>query len=113
MGRRQVAHGNLPVVEPGARGLERGNVARLLYNPPASAFFWRIHMNRARLTSAALVVGSMIVTGAVLAAQATQAPEMHTVLDGKKFTPPVRGEATVEFTQPATKALQGKNMVET
>jgi hypothetical protein len=70
-------------------------------------------MNRARLASAALVVGSVMVTGAVITAQATQAPEMHSVLAGKKFTPPVRGEATVEFTQPVTKALQGKNMVET
>lgn len=70
-------------------------------------------MNRARLASAALVVGSVMVTGAVMTAQVTQAPEMHSVLAGKKFTPPVRGEATVEFTQPSTKALQGKNMVET
>jgi hypothetical protein len=70
-------------------------------------------MNRARLASAALVIGSVMVTGAVMTAQVTQAPEMHSVLAGKKFTPPVRGEATVEFTQPVTKALQGKNMVET
>ena len=70
-------------------------------------------MNRARLASAALVVGAVMVTGAVMTAQVTQAPEMHSVLAGKKFTPPVRGEATVEFTQPVTKALQGKNMVET
>lgn len=70
-------------------------------------------MNRARLASAALVVGSVMITGAVMTAQVTQAPEMHSVLAGKKFTPPVRGEATVEFTQPTTKALQGKNMVET
>lgn len=70
-------------------------------------------MNRARLASAALVVGSVMITGAVMTAQVTQAPEMHSVLAGKKFTPPVRGEATVEFTQPVTKALQGKNMVET
>ena len=70
-------------------------------------------MNRARLASAALVIGSVMVTGAVMAAQVTQAPEMHSVLQGKKFTPPVRGEATVEFTQPITKALPGKSMVET
>jgi len=70
-------------------------------------------MNRARLASAALVIGSVMVTGAVMTAQVTQAPEMHSVLAGKKFTPPVRGEATIEFTQPVTKALQGKNMVET
>ena len=44
-------------------------------------------MNRARLASAALVVGSVMVTGAVITAQVTQAPEMHSVLAGKKFTP--------------------------
>ena len=57
-------------------------------------------MNRARLASAALVVGSVMFTGAVMTAQAPQAPEMHQVLAGKKFTPPVRGEALIEFTQP-------------
>ena len=35
------------------------------------------------------------------------------MLAGKKFTPPVRGEALVEFTQPVTKPLPGKNMVQT
>jgi hypothetical protein len=70
-------------------------------------------MNRARLASAALVAGSVLFTAVVTAAQVTQAPPMQSVLSGKKFTPPVRGEALIEFTQPITKALQGKNMVET
>jgi hypothetical protein len=70
-------------------------------------------MNRARLASAALVVGSVLYTGAVITAQVTQAPPMQSVLAGKKFTPPVRGEALIEFTQPATKALPGKSMVQT
>jgi hypothetical protein len=74
-------------------------------------------MNRARLTSAALVFGSVMFAGAAMTAQtqnpAPQAPEMHTVLAGKKFTPPVRGEATVEFVQPVTKRVQGKDTVET
>src|SRR5258708_36044822 len=70
-------------------------------------------MNRARLASAALVVGSVMFTGAVMIAQVTQAPPMQSVLAGKKFTPPVRGEALIEFTQPTTKALAGKSMVET
>ena len=70
-------------------------------------------MNRARLTSAALVVGSAMFTGAVITAQVTQAPPMTQVLAGKKFTPPVRGEALVEIVQPVTKAQPGKNMVAT
>jgi hypothetical protein len=70
-------------------------------------------MNRARLTSAALVVGSVMFTGAVMTAQVTQAPPMTSVLAGKKFTPPVRGEATVEIVQPVTKAQPGKNIVVT
>ena len=68
-------------------------------------------MNRARLTSAALVVGSLTFTGAVMTAQVTQAPPMTQVLAGKKFTPPVRGEALVEIVQPVTKAQPGKNIV--
>jgi hypothetical protein len=70
-------------------------------------------MNRARLTSAALVVGSAMFTGAVITAQVTQAPPMTQVLAGKKFTPPVRGEALVEIVQPVTKAQPGKNLVAT
>ena len=69
-------------------------------------------MNRARLASAALVVGSVMVAGAVLTAQ-VQAPPMTQVLAGKKFTPPVRGEALVEIMQPVTKAQPGKNIVVT
>lgn len=68
-------------------------------------------MNRARLAVAATFVTTTMYAGAALAAQATQAPPMTQVLAGKKFTPPVRGEALVEFTQPVTKAQPGKNMV--
>jgi hypothetical protein len=70
-------------------------------------------MNRARFAVAATVVSTTIYAGAALTAQVTQAPPMTQVLAGKKFTPPVRGEALVEFTQPATKALPGKSMVQT
>ncbi len=68
-------------------------------------------MNRARIAVAATLVTTTMYVGAALAAQATQAPPMTPVLAGKKFTPPVRGEALVEFTQPVTKAQPGKNMV--
>src|SRR4051812_18454483 len=73
-------------------------------------FFWRMDMNRARIMLAA----TLVATFAVTAAQAqVQAPPMQQVLAGKKFTPPVRGEALVEFTQPVTKAIPGKSLVQT
>ena len=63
-------------------------------------------MNRAR-----------VAFGATLVALATrtrwrsgpQAPPMKSVLAGKKFTPPIKGEAVIEFTQPVTKSV--KDMV--
>ena len=69
-------------------------------------------MNRARFTVAATFVSTLMYAGVALA-QATQAPPMTSVLAGKKFTPPIRGEALVEFTQPVTKPLPGKSMVQT
>ncbi len=70
-------------------------------------------MNRARFAVAATLVTTTMYAGAALAAQAVQAPPMTSVLAGKKFTPPVKGEALVEFTQPVTKATPGKNLVVT
>jgi hypothetical protein len=67
-------------------------------------------MNRARFVVAATLVSTTMYAGAALAAQATQAPPMQSVLAGKKFTPPVKGEALVEFTQPVTKR-NGANVV--
>lgn len=67
-------------------------------------------MNRARFAVAATLVGATLSSGVVLA-QATQAPPMTSVLAGKKFAPPVKGEALVEFTQPVTKRI--KDNVET
>jgi hypothetical protein len=60
-------------------------------------------MNRARFALAATFVGASLVGGTVIAEQATQAPPMKSVLAGKKFTPPVKGQADVEFTSPTTK----------
>ena len=70
-------------------------------------------MNRARFAVAATLVGTTLYAGAALAqAQSgTQAPPMTSVLAGKKFAPPVKGEALVEFTQPVTKRI--KENVET
>jgi hypothetical protein len=36
-------------------------------------------------------------------AQAAKAPPMTSVLAGKKFTPPIKGSADVEYTKPVTK----------
>jgi len=67
-------------------------------------------MNRARFAVAATLVSTTLCAG-VLAAQS--APPMQSVLAGKKLTPPLKGEALIEFTQPVTKAIPGKNMVQT
>jgi len=58
-------------------------------------------MNRARVAFAATFVSAFALAGAALVAQATQAtqaPPMQSVLAGKKITPPLRGQAEVEFT---------------
>jgi len=60
-------------------------------------------MNRARFVLAATLTGACLVAGPALAEQATQAPPMQSVLAGKKFTPPLKGQAEVEFTKPETK----------
>jgi hypothetical protein len=61
-------------------------------------------MNRARLTAAATLAGACLATGAL--AQ-SQPPPMTSVLAGKKFTPPFKGQAEVDFTKPVTKNIKG------
>jgi hypothetical protein len=56
-------------------------------------------MNRAGVGFAATLVVTSLV---MLAAQGAQAPPMKSVLQGKKFTAPVRGQAEIEYTAPAT-----------
>ena len=68
-------------------------------------------MNRARVAFSATLVATTLATGTALAGQAAQAPPMTSVLAGKKFTPPIKGEAIIEFTQPVTK--REKDMVVT
>jgi hypothetical protein len=68
-------------------------------------------MNRARVAFSATLVATTLATATALAGQATQAPPMTSVLAGKKFTPPLKGEAIIEFTQPVTK--REKDMVVT
>ena len=67
-------------------------------------------MNREHFAVAATLISTTMFAGAVVAAQSTQ---LTPVLAGKKITPPVKGEATIDFTQPVTKALPGKNLVQT
>jgi hypothetical protein len=61
-------------------------------------------MNRARFTAAATLLGASLATGAL--AQ-SQPPPMTSVLAGKKFTAPFKGQADVDFTTPATKNVKG------
>jgi hypothetical protein len=68
-------------------------------------------MNRARVAFSATLVALTLVTGTALAGQAAQTPPMTSVLAGKKFTPPLKGEAVIEFTAPVTK--REKDMVVT
>ena len=66
-------------------------------------------MNRARFVFAAALVGAGLAAGSVLAQTAPQAPPLTPVLAGKKFTPPAKGQALVEYTKPATR--RDKDMV--
>jgi hypothetical protein len=61
-------------------------------------------MNRARYFVAALI-GASLTT--VAFAQTPAAPPMTSVLAGKKFTPPFKGQADVDFTKPVTKNNKG------
>jgi hypothetical protein len=63
-------------------------------------------MTRARLAVAASLVVASAATAAVLA-QTPQAPPMTSVLAGKKFTPPFKGQADVDFTKPVSKNVKG------
>ena len=67
-------------------------------------------MTRARLALAASFVVATAATSVVLA-QTPQAPPMTSVLAGKKFNPPFKGQAEVDFTKPVTK--RDKEMVVT
>lgn len=68
-------------------------------------------MNRVRVAVAATFISSTMLVGAAVAGQ-SQGP-LTPVLAGKKITPPMKGEATIEFTQPVTKPIPGKSMVQT
>ena len=65
-------------------------------------------MNRARLALAATLVGASFVAAH---AQTPAAPPMTSVLAGKKFNPPFKGQAELDYTKPVTK--RDKEMVVT
>jgi hypothetical protein len=58
-------------------------------------------MTRARVAFAATLVAASL-AGAELVAQTVQAPQLEPILAGRKFTPPVKGQADVEYTAPKT-----------
>ncbi len=64
-------------------------------------------MNRARVAFGATFLATILAAGTALA---QTAPEMKQVLAGKKFTPPIKGEALIDFTAPVTKR-EGANVV--
>ena len=70
-------------------------------------------MNRARFAVAATLVSATLYADAALAGQAVQAPPLQPILAGRKITPPLRGEALIEFTQPVTRPLPGRSLVQT
>jgi len=61
-------------------------------------------MTRARLIVAATLVSASFVAAH---AQTPAAPPMTSVLAGKKFTPPFKGQADVDFTKPVSKNEKG------
>jgi hypothetical protein len=76
-----------------------------------SLTFRRIAMTRARVGFAATLVATALCADAVLAGQAVSAPQLTPVLAGRKFTPPVKGQADVEFTAPKTSRNNKDNTV--
>ena len=64
-----------------------------------------------RFAVASALVGASLVAAGV-SAQTPQAPPMQSILAGKKLTPPVKGQADVDFTQPKTKKV-GSDVVTT
>src|SRR5262245_22506310 len=57
---------------------------------------------KARFAVAAALAGVSLVAVSV-SAQTPAAPPMQSILAGKKFQPPIKGQAEVDFTQPVSK----------
>src|ERR1019366_8332706 len=56
---------------------------------------------------AATLIGAGLIASTIYA-QTPQAPPMKSVLAGRKFTPPIQGQADVEYTKPVTKLEKGE-----
>ena len=67
-------------------------------------------MTRVHATFAATLFGASLIASAAPAQQPPQPPPMTSVLAGKKFTPPIKGQADVEFVRPTTRR-EGKEVV--
>ncbi len=67
-------------------------------------------MIRLRYTAAVALLGAGLISGAA-SAQSGQSQPLSPILAGKKFTPPIKGQADIEFTQPVPK--REKDMVVT
>ncbi len=64
-------------------------------------------MTRARFAfAAALVSVSLVGVTAFAQSQPPKAPDFKPILGGKKFVPPVKGQADVDFTKPVTKRVK-------
>src|SRR6476661_3370077 len=61
---------------------------------------------RARLTVAASILGASVATAVVLA-QTSPPAALSPILAGKKFTPPFKGQAELDYTKPVTKNEKG------
>src|SRR5262245_29351051 len=74
-------------------------------------------MHRARFALAATFAVTACCAAEARAQQQSQAPAppMTSVLAGKKLTPPIKGQADVEYTAPVTKRekVRGEDMVVT
>jgi hypothetical protein len=66
-------------------------------------------MTRAHVTVAATLLGASLAVSAF--AQPASPPPMTSVLAGKKFTPPFKGQADVDFTKPKTTQSKDHKMV--
>ena len=67
-------------------------------------------MNRAHRAVAATLISTTMFAGVLVSAQSTQ---LTPILAGKKIVPPIKGEATIDITQPSTRPLPGKSLVQT
>ena len=63
-------------------------------------------MTRARLALASAAIGAFTISGVTMLAQGDappKAPEFKSVLAGKKFTPPIRGQASIDIVRSPTR----------